>query len=106
MVLSDYQQRVVDYFQLNAGVNALAAKRCSYLRLDWTQLGGLEACHARRYDLLLAADVLYETAVMPAFVETLLALLHPEHGKRVSFRSFLFLSWAPSTPQPQLHAMI
>lgn len=64
----------------NAALNGLQ-QRCSCLRLDWrAPAEGLAAGQQGRWRLVLAADVLYASAVVQPCIDTLRLALHPEGG--------------------------
>lgn len=76
VVLTDYEQKVVDHVARNASL-CHVGDRCQGLRLDWTKLDLLPPEHRGTYSVLLAADVLYIQDIMPGFVDSVLALLAP-----------------------------
>lgn len=62
----------------NAALNGQQA-RCAVLRLDWRRPEAALAAEQRAtWRLVVAADVLYTSAVAEPLLDTLLLALHPE----------------------------
>ncbi|KAL4424743.1 hypothetical protein ABPG77_000086 [Micractinium sp. CCAP 211/92] len=79
VLLTDYEPEVLSHLASNAALNGLQ-RRCSCARLDWSAPEvGLAAGQRGRWRLVLAADVLYASAVVQPFINTLRLALHP-HG--------------------------
>jgi methyltransferase-like protein 23 len=76
VVLTDYEQSVVDHAARNAMLCGVA-DRCIGMLLDWTHLEDLPALHRHTYSLVLAADVLYIQELMPYFVTVMTTLMAP-----------------------------
>lgn len=77
-LISDYDARVVAHASANA-FECGAGNVCQGLQLDWTRLEELNSSHKRAYDVILAADVLYISEIMPDFMKSIQHLLTP-HG--------------------------
>ncbi len=72
--------QVLSHLASNAALNGLQ-RRCSCARLDWSAPEvGLAAGQRGRWRLVLAADVLYASAVVQPFINTLRLALHPHGG--------------------------
>lgn len=77
--ISDYDQHVVDHAHENAKECGLGDV-CQGLLLDWKRLEALPEEHVRSYDLVLAADVMYISQIIPDFVRAIDHVLSPENG--------------------------
>ena len=76
--ISDYDAKVVRHAHENA-IECGLGHVCQGLLLDWTNECILPE-HREAYDVILAADVMYISQIMPDFVRTIDALLDPEQG--------------------------
>lgn len=71
-------RQVLAHLHSNAALNGLQA-RCSSMHLDWrAPAEGLAAGQRGCWRLLLAADVLYASAVVQPLIDTLRLALHPQ----------------------------
>lgn len=78
VLLTDYEPQVLEHLQQNAALNGVQ-QRCASLRLDWrAPAAGLAPEQRRSWRRLVAADVLYASAVVQPLIATLRLLLHPE----------------------------
>lgn len=77
--ISDYDQRVVDHAHVNAKECGLGDV-CQGLLLDWKRLEALSQEHLKAYDLVLAADVMYISQIIPDFIRAVDHVLSPENG--------------------------
>lgn len=80
VLLTDYEPQVLAHLDKNAALNGLQ-KRCASLRLDWRQpAASLAQQQQGSWHRIVAADVLYASAVVQPLIATLRLLLHPEGG--------------------------
>ena len=80
VLLTDYEPQVLAHLDKNAALNGLQ-KRCASLRLDWRQpAASLAQQQQGNWHRIVAADVLYASAVVQPLIATLRLLLHPEGG--------------------------
>lgn len=78
VLLTDYEPEVLAHLQDNAALNGLQ-QRCDSLRLDWRQpAASLAPQQQGSWQRVVAADVLYASAVVQPLISTLRLLLHPE----------------------------
>lgn len=78
VLLTDYEPQVLAHLQDNAALNGLQ-QRCASLRLDWRQpAASLAPQQQGSWRRVVAADVLYASAVVQPLISTLSLLLHPE----------------------------
>lgn len=68
--ISDYDSRVVDHAHQNA-IECGLGHVCKGLVLDWRHLENLSDEHKHSYDIVLAADVMYISQIMPDFVKSM-----------------------------------
>lgn len=68
--ISDYDARVVEHAHQNA-IECGLGHVCQGLLLDWRRLESLSDTHKHAYDVVLAADVMYISQIMPDFVKTM-----------------------------------
>ena len=74
-VISDYDPKVVSHAHENA-IECGTEGICCGLLLDWTKLDALDyKVHSGAYDVVLAADVLYISQIMPDLVNTIEVVL-------------------------------
>ena len=82
VLLTDYEPVVVRHLAGNAALNGVQ-QRCTCAALDWSDpLGGsgVRQDQAHSWPLVLAADVLYVSAMAQPLLLTLGVLLHPLEG--------------------------
>ena len=81
VLLTDYEPAVLVHLDRSAALNG-QQQRCASLRLDWRAPGEALAPDRRRcWRRVVAADVLYASAVVQPLVATLQLLLHPEGAR-------------------------
>ncbi len=68
--ISDYDSRVVEHAHENA-IECGLGHVCKGLVLDWRHLENLSDDHKHSYDVVLAADVMYISQIMPDFVKSM-----------------------------------
>jgi len=76
--ISDYDAKVVRHAHENA-IECGLGHVCQGCLLDWTN-ECIVPEHREAFDVILAADVMYISQIMPDFVRTIDALLDPEQG--------------------------
>lgn len=78
VLLTDYEPQVLARLSENAALNGLQ-QRCASLRVDWRQpAASLTPEQQGSWLRVVAADVLYASAVVQPLIATLRLLLHPE----------------------------
>lgn len=78
VLLTDYEPHVLTHLDRNAALNGLQ-QRCASLRLDWREPAASLAPHQlAAWRVVVAADVLYASAVVQPLIATLQLLLHSE----------------------------
>lgn len=68
--ISDYDSRVVDHAHKNA-IECGLGHVCQGLVLDWRHLESLSDEYKHSFDVVLAADVMYISQIMPDFVKSM-----------------------------------
>lgn len=74
--ISDYDTRVVDHAHHNA-IECGLGGICRGLLLDWRRLENLSPEHKHSFDLVLAADVMYISQIMPDFMKAMDYVMSP-----------------------------
>jgi len=87
VICSDYQQAVVDFYPSNAALNDLE-NHIQGQRIDWVDISNSKtnknninnSLLQQQYQVLLAADVMYEEKFALPLLDTIETLLHPTQG--------------------------
>ncbi|KAI7839127.1 hypothetical protein COHA_007130 [Chlorella ohadii] len=102
VLLTDYEPQVLAHLDKNAALNGLQ-KRCASLRLDWRQpAASLAQQQQGNWHRIVAADVLYASAVVQPLIATLRLLLHPEGVTLIGHQVRRAIVLDPATRLPRL----